>query len=253
MWYSSGSCDNLVLIENNELISASFAPAALTKESIMPPIRNDWAKVLAPEYNKPYYRKLFDFVGKEYSTHTIYPPGDDIFNAFHLTPLKDVKCVIIGQDPYHGPGQAHGLCFSVNDGVQFPPSLVNIFKEIKADIGTDAPTTGNLTRWAEQGVLLLNATLTVRAHQAGSHQNRGWETFTDAAIRALAESKEHLVFILWGSYAQKKGAFIDRNKHLVLTSAHPSPLSAYNGFFGNKHFSRTNDYLKAHGETEINW
>ena len=163
-----------------------------------------------------------------------------------------MKVVIIGQDPYHGPGQAHGLCFSVNDGVPFPPSLVNIFKEIKADIGTDAPTTGNLTRWAEQGVLLLNATLTVRAHQAGSHQNRGWEAFTDAAIRALAEEREHLVFILWGAYAQRKGAFIDRNKHLVLSSAHPSPLSAYNGFFGNKHFSRANDYLKANGETEIN-
>ena len=194
-----------------------------------------------------------EFVKSEYSQYQIFPPGRLIFNAFNLCPFDKVKVVIIGQDPYHGPGQAHGLCFSVNDGVQFPPSLVNIFKEIKADIGTDAPTTGNLTRWAEQGVLLLNATLTVRAHQAGSHQNRGWETFTDAAIRALAESKEHLVFILWGSYAQKKGAFIDRNKHLVLTSAHPSPLSAYNGFFGNKHFSRTNDYLKAHGETEINW
>ena len=152
--------------------------------------------------------------------------------------------MIIGQDPYHGPGQAHGLCFSVNDGVPFPPSLLNIFKEIKNDIGTDAPTTGNLTRWAEQGILLLNATLTVRAHQAGSHQNRGWETFTDAAIRILAEEKEHLVFILWGAYAQRKGAFIDRNRHLVLTSAHPSPLSAYNGFFGNKHFSKTNDYLR---------
>lgn len=164
-----------------------------------------------------------------------------------------MKVVIIGHDPYHGPGQAHGLCFSVNDGVRFPPSLINIFKEIKDDIGTDAPTTGNLTRWAEQGVLLLNATLTVRAHQAGSHQNRGWETFTDAAIRVLAEQREHLVFILWGSYAQRKGAFIDRSKHLVLTSAHPSPLSAYNGFFGNKHFSRANAYLKEHGEQEIAW
>ena len=194
-----------------------------------------------------------EFVKSEYSQYQIFPPGRLIFNAFNLCPFDKVKVVIIGQDPYHGPGQAHGLCFSVNDGVPFPPSLLNIFKEIKNDIGTDAPTTGNLTRWAEQGILLLNATLTVRAHQAGSHQNRGWETFTDAAIRALAESKEHLVFILWGSYAQKKGAFIDRNKHLVLTSAHPSPLSAYNGFFGNKHFSRTNDYLKAHGETEINW
>ena len=161
--------------------------------------------------------------------------------------------VIIGQDPYHGPGQAHGLCFSVNDGVPFPPSLQNIFKEIKSDIGHEAPATGNLTRWAEQGVLMLNATLTVRAHQAGSHQRHGWETFTDAAIRILAEERENLVFILWGAYAQKKGAFIDRSKHLVLTSAHPSPLSAYNGFFGNKHFSRTNEYLKAHGKKEISW
>ena len=216
-------------------------------------IEESWKAHLQPEFDKDYFRTLTEFVRSEYSQYQIFPPGRLIFNAFNLCPFDKVKVVIIGQDPYHGPGQAHGLCFSVNDGVQFPPSLVNIFKEIKADIGTDAPTTGNLTRWAEQGVLLLNATLTVRAHQAGSHQNRGWETFTDAAIRVLAESKEHLVFILWGSYAQKKGAFIDRNKHLVLTSAHPSPLSAYNGFFGNKHFSRTNDYLKAHGETEINW
>ena len=161
--------------------------------------------------------------------------------------------VIIGQDPYHGPGQAHGLCFSVNDGVAFPPSLQNIFKEIHEDLGSPIPNTGNLTRWAEQGVLLLNTTLTVRAHQAGSHQRKGWEEFTDAAIRTLAEQREHLVFILWGAYAQKKGAFIDREKHLVLTSVHPSPLSAYNGFFGNKHFSRANAYLIEHGETPINW
>ena len=159
----------------------------------------------------------------------------------------------IRDSPYHGPGQAHGLCFSVNDGIPFPPSLVNIFKEIKSDLGKEIPTSGNLTRWAEQGVLLLNATLTVRAHQAGSHQRKGWEEFTDAAIRLLAEEREHLVFILWGAYAQKKGAFIDRNKHLVLTSAHPSPLSAYNGFFGNRHFSRANEYLAAHGATPIEW
>ena len=208
-------------------------------------------KEIEPEFEKDYFRTLTDFVKSEYSQYQIFPPGKLIFNAFNLCPFDKVKVVIIGQDPYHGPGQAHGLCFSVNDGVPFPPSLVNIFKEIKADIGTDAPATGNLTRWAEQGVLLLNATLTVRAHQAGSHQNRGWETFTDAAIRALAEEKENLVFILWGSYAQKKGAFIDRNKHLVLTSAHPSPLSAYNGFFGNKQFSKTNAYLREHGEKEI--
>ena len=167
-------------------------------------IEESWKTHLQPEFDKDYFRTLTEFVKSEYSQYQIFPPGRLIFNAFNLCPFDKVKVVIIGQDPYHGPGQAHGLCFSVNDGVQFPPSLVNIFKEIKADIGTDAPTTGNLTRWAEQGVLLLNATLTVRAHQAGSHQNRGWETFTDAAIRALAESKEHLVFILWGSYAQKK-------------------------------------------------
>ena len=219
----------------------------------MAAINNDWLDALKGEFKKPYYKKLFETVNEEYRTRQIFPPADDIFNAFHLTPLHNVKAVILGQDPYHNVGQAHGLCFSVNDGVPFPPSLLNIFKEIKNDIGTDAPTTGNLTRWAEQGILLLNATLTVRAHQAGSHQNRGWETFTDAAIRILAEEKEHLVFILWGAYAQRKGAFIDRSRHLVLTSAHPSPLSAYNGFFGNKHFSKTNEYLREHGETEIIW
>ena len=193
------------------------------------------------------------FVRQEYQTTTVYPPGRLIFNAFNLCPFDQVKVVIIGQDPYHGPGQAHGLCFSVNDGVPFPPSLQNIFKEIQSDLGTPIPTTGNLTRWANQGVLMLNATLTVRAHQAASHQRQGWEEFTDAAIRALAEERENLVFILWGAYAQKKGAFIDRNKHLVLASAHPSPLSAYNGFFGNKHFSRANEYLIAHGQQPIQW
>ena len=210
-------------------------------------------QVLAPESDKDYFIRLTDFVRREYQTTTVYPPGKLIFNAFNLCPYNKVKVVIIGQDPYHGPGQAHGLCFSVNDGIPFPPSLQNIFKEIHDDLGTPMPSTGNLTRWAEQGVLLLNATLTVRAHQAGSHQRQGWEEFTDAAIRALAENREHLVFILWGSYAQKKGAFIDRNKHLVLTSVHPSPLSAYNGFFGNKHFSRTNEYLIQHGEKPIQW
>ena len=216
-------------------------------------IEQSWKERLAPEFEKDYFKELINFVKQEYSHGTVYPPGPYIFNAFEHCPFDKVKVVIIGPAPYHGPGQAHGLCFSVNDGVAFPPSLVNIFKEIKEDIGTPAPSTGNLTRWAEQGVLLLNATLTVRAHQAGSHQRRGWEEFTDAAIRVLAEERENLVFILWGSYAQKKGAFIDRNKHLVLSSAHPSPLSAYNGFFGNKHFSKTNEYLKAHGKTEINW
>lgn len=216
-------------------------------------IEESWKPLLQPEFDKDYFRTLTDFVRQEYRTQTIYPPGRLIFNAFNLCPFSQVKVVIIGQDPYHGPGQAHGLCFSVNDGIPFPPSLVNIFKEIKNDIGTEPPATGNLTRWARQGVLLLNATLTVRAHQAGSHQGHGWEAFTDSVIRLLADRKEHLVFILWGAYAQRKGAFIDRSKHLVLTSAHPSPLSAYNGFFGNRHFSKTNEYLKAHGMTEIVW
>ena len=196
---------------------------------------------------------MITFVKEEYRQRTVYPPGPCIFSAFEHCPFDKVKVVILGQDPYHGPGQAHGLCFSVNDGVPFPPSLQNIFKEIQSDLGTPIPTTGNLTRWANQGVLMLNATLTVRAHQAASHQRQGWEEFTDAAIRALAEERENLVFILWGAYAQKKGAFIDRNKHLVLASAHPSPLSAYNGFFGNKHFSRANEYLIAHGQQPIQW
>ena len=216
-------------------------------------IEESWKKQLQPEFEKDYFIKLTDFVRNEYASTQIYPPGKLIFNAFNLCPFDKAKVVIIGQDPYHGPGQAHGLCFSVNDGVAFPPSLKNIFKEIQDDLGIPVPESGNLTRWANQGVLLLNATLTVRAHQAGSHQKKGWEEFTDAAIRALAEQREHLVFILWGAYAQKKGAFIDRNKHLVLASAHPSPLSAYNGFFGNKHFSRANEYLMAHGETPVSW
>ena len=216
-------------------------------------IEESWKQQLTPEFNKDYFIRLIDFVRAEYQAGTIYPPGRLIFNAFNLCPFHQTKVVIIGQDPYHGPGQAHGLCFSVNDGVPFPPSLQNIFKEIQSDLGIPVPTSGNLTRWANQGVLLLNATLTVRAHQAGSHQRKGWEEFTDAAIRSLAEQREHLVFILWGAYAQKKGAFIDRNKHLVLASAHPSPLSAYNGFFGNKHFSRANEYLKANGKEPIVW
>lgn len=216
-------------------------------------IEESWKKHLAPEFEKDYFVQLTDFVRNEYAHTTVYPPGRLIFNAFNLCPFDRVKVVIIGQDPYHGPGQAHGLCFSVNDGIAFPPSLQNIFKEIQADLGKPIPTSGNLTRWAEQGVLMLNATLTVRAHAAGSHQRRGWEEFTDAAIRALNNEREHLVFILWGAYAQKKGAFIDRSRHLVLTSAHPSPLSAHNGFFGNHHFSLTNNYLRAHGQTPIDW
>ena len=216
-------------------------------------IEESWEKVLQPDFDKPYFKELTDFVRSEYAATTIYPPASLIFNAFNLCPFDKVKVVIIGQDPYHGPGQAHGLCFSVNDGIQLPPSLQNIFKEIKSDLDIPIPTSGNLTRWAEQGVLLLNATLTVRAHNAGSHQKKGWETFTDSVIRILAEQKENLVFILWGAYAQKKGAFIDRNKHLVLTSAHPSPLSAYQGFFGNKHFSQANAYLASHGIQPIDF
>ena len=216
-------------------------------------IAQDWKEILGAEFEKPYFEQLTQFVREEYATHRIYPLGSNIFRAFDKCPFDKVKVVIIGQDPYHGPGQAHGLCFSVAEGVPNPPSLQNIFKEIQSDLGKPFPPNGDLTRWARQGVLLLNATLTVQAHQAGSHQRKGWETFTDAAIRCLAEEREHIVFILWGAYAQKKGAFIDRTKHLVLTSAHPSPLSAYNGFFGNKHFSSTNEYLKAHGETEIEW
>ena len=216
-------------------------------------IENSWKLRLASEFDKDYFVKLTEFVRSEYMRTTVYPPARLIFNAFDHCPFDKVKVVIIGQDPYHGPGQAHELCFSVNDGVPNPPSLQNIFKEIQNDLGKPLPANGDLTRWANQGVLLLNATLTVQAHQAGSHQRKGWETFTDAAIRCLAEEREHIVFILWGAYAQKKGAFIDRNRHLVLTSAHPSPLSAYNGFFGIRHFSRANEYLAAHGVTPIEW
>lgn len=216
-------------------------------------IESSWKEELQEEFNKPYFHDLVSFVKKEYASQTIYPPGSLIFNAFNLCPFNDTNVVILGQDPYHGPNQAHGLCFSVNDGIPFPPSLNNIFKEIQNDLGLPVPSTGNLTRWAKQGILLLNATLTVRAGQAGSHQNQGWEQFTDAVIRLLAEKKEHLVFMLWGAYAQKKGAFIDRNKHLVLESAHPSPLAAHRGFWNNHHFSKTNQYLEQQGKSPINW
>ncbi|WP_280744690.1 MULTISPECIES: uracil-DNA glycosylase [unclassified Parabacteroides] len=216
-------------------------------------IEQSWKEQLAAEFEKDYFRQLTEFVRQEYKQGTVYPPGPQIFSAFDHCPFDKVKVVILGQDPYHEPGQAHGLCFSVKDGVRFPPSLINIFKEIEADFQKAVPGSGNLTRWADQGVLLLNATLTVRAHQAGSHQNKGWETFTDAVIHRLAETRDHLVYILWGSYAQKKGAFIDAKRNLVLTSAHPSPLSAHRGFFGNKHFSKANDYLIASGQKPIEW
>lgn len=216
-------------------------------------IEESWKKHLQTEFDKSYFDELVRFVRNEYATHTVYPPGKQMFAAFDACPFDNVKVVILGQDPYHEPGQAHGLCFSVNEGVQFPPSLQNIFKEIESDLGKPVPSNGNLLRWARQGVLLLNATLTVRAHQAGSHQNRGWEAFTDAVIHHLAEEREHIVFILWGAYAQRKGAFIDRTRHLVLQSPHPSPLSAHRGFFGNHHFSQANQYLTAHGIEPIDW
>ena len=216
-------------------------------------IEPGWAARLQAEFDAPYFRELTDFVRAEYQAGPCYPPGPKIFNAFNLCPFDHVKVVLLGQDPYHEPGQAEGLCFSVADGVPFPPSLRNIFSEIEADLSRPVPTSGSLRRWAEQGVLLLNATLTVRAHQAGSHQGHGWERFTDAVIARLSAEREHLVFILWGSYAQRKGAVVDTSRHLVLKSAHPSPLSAYRGFFGNHHFTLANDYLIRHGLTPISW
>lgn len=217
-------------------------------------IEESWKQHVGDEFDKLYFLDLTNFVRDEYLHHTCYPPGNQIFEAFNLCPFDKVKAVIIGQDPYHEPGQAHGLCFSVNDGVPFPPSLVNIFKEINMDLGTPMPTSGNLVRWARQGVLLLNATLTVRAHQAASHQRRGWETFTDAAIEALSRDRNNLVFILWGGYARSKARLIDHTRHLVLESVHPSPLSANRGgWFGNHHFSRANAYLVEHGHEAIVW
>jgi uracil-DNA glycosylase len=216
-------------------------------------IEKSWKEALQAEFDKSYFAALVDFVKREYATKKIFPPAPLIFNAFDQCPLSEVKVVILGQDPYHGPGQAHGLCFSVNDGVDFPPSLVNIFKEINRDLQIPFPLSGNLTRWAKQGVLLLNATLTVEAHQAGSHQGKGWETFTDAVIRVLSEKRENLVFMLWGSYAQQKGVLINHSKHLVLRSVHPSPLSAYRGFLGCGHFSEANEFLISKEKTPIQW
>lgn len=217
-------------------------------------IESGWKQHLQGEFTKPYFRELAEFVHAEYRQYRCYPPAKLVFNAFNLCPFSEVKVVIIGQDPYHEPGQAHGLSFSVNDGIPFPPSLQNIFKEIQLDLGTPIPTTGNLTRWAKQGVLLLNATLTVREHMAGSHQRKGWETFTDAAIKALNADRDHLVFILWGGYARGKANLIDPSRHLVLQSVHPSPLSANRGgWFGNHHFSRCNAYLRQQGLEPITW
>ena len=212
-----------------------------------------WRDALADQWDMPYFEALTDFVRQRYQTTTVYPPASRIFAAFDACPFDKVKVVILGQDPYHGPGQANGLCFSVSPGVAMPPSLINIFKEIESDLGKPMPADGNLERWARQGVLLLNSTLTVDAHQANSHQGKGWELLTDAAIRVLAERRDNIVFMLWGSFAIRKGDFIDRSRPLVLTSPHPSPLSAYRGFFGNHHFSLANDYLAAHGKTPIEW
>ena len=216
-------------------------------------IHEAWKEILQPEFEKPYFAKLVEFVRSEYATHTVYPSGGNIFRALDKCPPDRVKVVIIGQDPYHGEGQANGLCFSVNDGVQFPPSLRNIFKEINADLGKPIPTSGNLDRWAEQGVLLLNATLTVRAHEAASHAGHGWEEFTDAIVDALSELKTGVVYMLWGNYAQRKGARINTAHNLVLKCAHPSPLSAHNGFFGCRHFSQANNYLLSVSKTPIDW
>lgn len=216
-------------------------------------MEGSWKEQLKDEFEKEYFKSLTDFVRNEYQTKKIFPPAKLIFNAFDHTPFQDVKVVILGQDPYHGDGQAHGLSFSVNDGVKTPPSLVNMYKEINRDLGIPIPQSGNLTHWAEQGVLLLNATLTVVAHTAGSHQKKGWETFTDAAIKKLASERENIVFLLWGSYAQKKTAFIDPQKHLILKAVHPSPLSAHRGFIGCGHFGQTNEYLKSKGLKPINW
>ena len=216
-------------------------------------IEESWRQILQPEFDKPYFELLTTFVRQQYQTRQCFPPARLIFNAFDSCPFNQVRVVIIGQDPYHDVGQAHGLCFSVNEGVPIPPSLMNIYKEIQRDLGKPIPTSGNLQRWADQGVLLLNATLTVEAHRPGSHQGKGWEELTDAAIQALNEQREHLVFMLWGSYAQRKGQFINRRKHLVLETSHPSPLSVYRGFDGCAHFSKANAYLTQHNLQPIDW
>ena len=219
----------------------------------MPAISNDWLKPLSEEFSKPYYKKLYQTVCQEYAAGPVFPPADDIFNAFHLTPLADVKAVIIGQDPYHNYNQAHGLCFSVRPSVEIPPSLLNIYKELQDDLGCYIPNNGYLVKWAKQGVLLLNTVLTVRAHQPNSHQNIGWEEFTDAVIRIVDEQDQPIVFLLWGRPAQMKKQLLTNPNHLILEAPHPSPLSAYRGFFGCKHFSKTNEFLVSHGREPIDW
>jgi len=220
---------------------------------INPQIEESWGEVLIDEFRQEYFVRLKEFLVEEKKKQVVYPPGTMIFNAFNYTPFNEVKVVLLGQDPYHGPGQAHGLCFSVPNGIPKPPSLVNIFKEIQSDIGIPLPQGGNLEKWARQGVLLLNATLTVRAHQAGAHQKKGWENFTDAAITALSKNKTGIIFLLWGAYAQAKASIIDQSKHFVLTAPHPSPFSVTRGFFGCKHFSKTNELLRSQGKSEIDW
>ncbi len=222
-------------------------------QAINPVIEEGWKKILRDEFHSPYFSELKEFLVEERQKQTVYPPGNLIFNAFQHTPFHRVKAVILGQDPYHGKGQAHGLCFSVPPGIPQPPSLVNIFKELRDDLGIPIPKHGSLENWADQGVLLLNATLTVRANQAGSHQNRGWETFTNRIIESISGHKNGVVFLLWGRYAQAKESLVDGNRHLVLKAAHPSPFSAYNGFFGCRHFSKTNDYLEQQGYGSIDW
>ena len=216
-------------------------------------IQNDWLTEISGEFRKPYYAQLFHFIKQEYSTHVVFPPADEIFNAFHFTPLSQVKVVILGQDPYHNYGQAHGLCFSVKKGVEIPPSLANIYQELHDDLGCKIPEHGCLTKWARQGVLMLNTVLTVRAHQAHSHRDIGWEEFTDAAIRALNKEDRPIVFILWGAPAQRKAVMLDNPAHLILKAPHPSPLSAFRGFFGSRPFSKANAFLREHGEAEIDW
>ena len=222
-------------------------------QSLNPKIDESWKLVLQDEFDSPYFQDLTEFLREEKKNYTVYPPGQQIFSAFNHTPFNKVKVVILGQDPYHGPGQAHGLCFSVPEGIPFPPSLNNIFKEIESDLGIPVPVTGNLTRWTEQGVLLVNAILTVRANTPTSHQNKGWEKFTDAVIRNLSEKRKDLIFLLWGNYAQAKESLIDSNRHFILKAAHPSPLSAFRGFFGCRHFSKTNQILNDLGLNEIDW
>ncbi len=220
---------------------------------INPQIESSWKEILREEFSKQYFLELKEFLMDEKSKHTVYPPGSQIFNAFNLTPFEEVRVVLLGQDPYHGQGQAHGLCFSVSRGIKPPPSLVNVFKEIESDLGIPVPNHGCLEKWARQGVMLLNATLTVRANQPGSHQRKGWETFTNAVIEKLSAKRVGLVFLLWGKFAQEKEAIIDTNRHYILKAAHPSPYSAYNGFFGSRHFSKTNEILARHGLQEIDW